>query len=153
MDVCYSGAGVLVSDLSITVRGVHKAALPKPVFPYRVNNHCCGIENKVPAQSLVAKAAEAMTNGKLRRPKSYVIGPYGQALTTNNLPLPSTRHWVPRKKAEIVLAVRGGLLSLVEACERYELTSEEFLSWQTALDRHGLKGLRVTNRAVPAVVK
>ncbi|NTB71722.1 DUF1153 domain-containing protein, partial [Agrobacterium tumefaciens] len=30
--------------------------------------------------------------------------------------------------AEVVAAVRGGLLSLEEACERYTLTVEEFLS-------------------------
>jgi hypothetical protein len=31
-----------------------------------------------------------------------------------------------------------------EACERYALTLEEYLSWQTAVDRHGLAGLRTT---------
>ena len=42
------------------------------------------------------------------------------------------------------MAVRGGLLSFDEACERYALTSEEFLSWQHAFDKHGLPGLRTT---------
>ncbi|MBT6588439.1 MAG: DUF1153 domain-containing protein, partial [Rhodospirillaceae bacterium] len=41
-------------------------------------------------------------------------------------------------------AVRGGLLSLEEACRRYALSVEEFLSWQQAIDRHGLPGLRTT---------
>ncbi|SKA14065.1 Protein of unknown function [Consotaella salsifontis] len=41
-------------------------------------------------------------------------------------------------------AVRGGLLSLDEACSRYTLTVEEFLSWQTSIDQHGLAGLRTT---------
>ena len=41
-------------------------------------------------------------------------------------------------------AVRGGLLSLEEACERYTLTVEEFLSWQMSIDQHGLAGLRTT---------
>jgi hypothetical protein len=40
--------------------------------------------------------------------------------------------------------VRGGLLSLEEACTRYTLTIEEFLSWQHLIDRHGLAGLRTT---------
>jgi len=48
------------------------------------------------------------------------------------------------RKAELVAAVRGGLLSLEEACERYALTIDEFLSWQRTLDRHGLPGLRAT---------
>ena len=41
-------------------------------------------------------------------------------------------------------AVRGGLLSLEEACKRYTLTIDEFLSWQHAIDRYGLPGLRAT---------
>jgi hypothetical protein len=40
--------------------------------------------------------------------------------------------------------VRGGLLSLEEACERYTLTVEEFLSWQSSINSHGLAGLRTT---------
>jgi hypothetical protein len=40
--------------------------------------------------------------------------------------------------------VRGGLLSLEEACSRYTLTVDEFLVWQRSIDRHGLAGLRST---------
>ena len=43
-----------------------------------------------------------------------------------------------------VAAVRGGLLSLEEACARYTLTVDEFLSWQMSIDQHGLAGLRTT---------
>ena len=38
----------------------------------------------------------------------------------------------------VVAAVRGGLLSFEEACQRYTLTTEEFLSWQQSIDQHGL---------------
>jgi len=31
----------------------------------------------------------------------------------------------------VVAAVRGGLLSLAEACQRYSLTTEEFQAWQS----------------------
>jgi hypothetical protein len=61
-----------------------------------------------------------------------------------DLPGPETKRWVPRRKAEVVAAVKGGLISLDEACERYALTVEEFLSWQYSIDRHGLAGLRTT---------
>jgi len=44
----------------------------------------------------------------------------------------------------VVAAVRGGLLSLNEACERYRLTIDEFLSWQRSIEKHGLPGLRAT---------
>ncbi len=67
-----------------------------------------------------------------------------QPLTIADLPPPSTRRWVIRRKAEVVAAVRGGLLSLEEACKRYTLTTEEFLSWQFSIDQHGLAGLRTT---------
>src|SRR5258708_29536374 len=75
---------------------------------------------------------------------SYVIGPDGSPLTLADLPPPTTRRWVIRRKAEVVAAVRGGLLSLDEACRRYTLTVEEFLAWQRAIDRFGLAGLRAT---------
>ena len=79
------------------------------------------------------------------RPRvKYVIGPDGSPLTIADLPAPGTKRWVIRRKAEVVAAVRGGLLSLEEACNRYTLTVEEFLAWQRSLDSHGLRGLRTT---------
>ena len=80
----------------------------------------------------------------IRRPLRYVIGPDGSPLTISDLPAPDTTRWVVRRKAEVVAAVRGGLLSLEEVCDRYRLTVEEFLSWQRSIDRNGLAGLRVT---------
>ena len=41
-----------------------------------------------------------------------VVGPSGTALTLDDLPAPDTKRWVIRRKAEVVAAVRGGLLSL-----------------------------------------
>lgn len=74
----------------------------------------------------------------------HVIGPDGRRLTIADLPPKNTTRWVIRRKAEVVAAVRGGLLSLEQACERYTLSFEEFESWQEAIDRHGLAGLRTT---------
>src|SRR4051795_675661 len=37
-----------------------------------------------------------------------------------------------------------GSLQQRYACARYRLTTEEFLSWQTQVDRDGLQGLRTT---------
>jgi hypothetical protein len=84
-----------------------------------------------------------MTDQRHNRAR-YVIGPDGSALTLADLPPRNTKRWVIRRKAELVAAVRGGLLSLEEACERYTLTIDEFLSWQRLIDRHGLPGLRAT---------
>jgi hypothetical protein len=81
---------------------------------------------------------------QLRPRVKYVIGPDGSPLTIADLPPRNTKRWVIRRKAEVVAAVRGGLLSLEEACDRYTLTVEEFLSWQQSIDRYGLPGLRAT---------
>ena len=81
-------------------------------------------------------------NQKIR--PAQVIGPLGEPLTIDSLPDPSTTRWVVRRKAEVVSAVNGGLRSVDEACERYGLSLEEFASWQRAVDRSGMPGLRVT---------
>jgi len=81
-------------------------------------------------------------NQKIR--PAQVIGPLGEPLTVASLPPPGTTRWVVRRKAEVVAAVNGGLLSINDVCERYDLTLEEFASWQRAVDRSGMPGLRVT---------
>jgi transposase len=65
-------------------------------------------------------------------------------MTFDDLPSPNTKRCVIRRKAQVVVAVRSGLLSLDEACKRYNLSVEEFLSWQRLIDRHGIGGLRAT---------
>jgi len=75
---------------------------------------------------------------------AVIVGPLGEPLTIEGLPCPQSTRWVPRRKAEVIAAVEGGLLSLVEACERYNLTLEEFASWQRSIERAGLPGLRAT---------
>ena len=59
-----------------------------------------------------------MTEQQYRARVRYVIGPDGSPLTVADLPPKDTKRWVIRRKAEVVAAVRGGLLSLEEACER-----------------------------------
>ncbi|MFQ5348481.1 MAG: DUF1153 domain-containing protein [Rhodothalassiaceae bacterium] len=83
-------------------------------------------------------------NHASNRSVRHVIGPTGEPLTVDDLPPPNTKRWVIRRKAEVVAAVRGGLITLEDACKRYSLSVEEFLSWQRAIDRNGLPGLRVT---------
>ena len=83
-----------------------------------------------------------LENQKIR--PAQVIGPLGEPLTLESLPPASTTRWVVRRKAEVVAAVAGGLLSVDDACKRYSLSLEEFTSWQRAVDRSGMPGLRVT---------
>jgi hypothetical protein len=63
---------------------------------------------------------------------------------SNNLPPPNTQRWVVRRKAAVVAAVRGGRITLEEALHRYQLTEEEYRSWERAFESHGLPGLRAT---------
>jgi len=80
-----------------------------------------------------------LENQKIR--PAQVIGPLGAPLRS---PPPSAPRWVVRRKAEVVAAVAGGLLTVDEACQRYTLSLEEFTGWQRAVDRSGMPGLRVT---------
>jgi hypothetical protein len=63
-----------------------------------------------------------------------------------DLPSADIKFWVPRHKAAVVMAVRGGILSIEEACKRYMLTEEEFYSWKEAIDQFGIVGLRASPR-------
>ncbi len=72
------------------------------------------------------------------------VGPAGAPSTLDDLPPPNLERWITRRKAQVVGAVRAGVIGLDEACTRYGITIEEFLSWQRLLDAHGLGGLRVT---------
>ena len=88
-------------------------------------------------------------NQKIRPAK--VIGPLGEPLTIESLPPPETTRWVVRRKAEVVAAVNGGLLSVDEVCERYRLTVEEFAGWQRAIDRSGMPSSRLSFLIVDAL--
>ena len=54
------------------------------------------------------------------------------------------QRWTSLRKARVVVAVRGGLISADEVRRRYGLTMEELEIWQREFDRSGVKGLRVT---------
>ena len=96
------------------------------------------------AQNCLAVCVREFVMSVPRRVSKYVIGPDGNPLTVADLPKADTKRWVIKRKAMVVAAVRGGLLSLEDACSRYLLTADEFLSWQVNIDRHGLPGLRST---------
>ena len=65
------------------------------------------------------------------------------AYAAADLPPRNTR-WVASRKAAVVAAVTHGLLPRQEALDRYGLSEEEFDGWIAAMERHGVRGLRVT---------
>jgi hypothetical protein len=96
-------------------------------------------------------AAGHATTDRSGPPKSWQ-GPVNNALErsppeadmSDDLPPPNTRRWVVRRKAAVVTAVRTGRITLEEALQRYQLTEEEYRSWERAFEQHGLAGLRTT---------
>jgi len=80
-------------------------------------------------------------------PRPVIIGPTGDVLTLADLPPCKQGRWVARRKAEVCLAVAGGLLTVERVCRMYDLTPEELLSWMRAYSRQGLAGLKVRTMA------
>lgn len=80
---------------------------------------------------------------------AVVTGPLGEPLTLLGLPPRDTARWTARRKAEVLAAIGGGLVTAREACEWYSLSVEELDEWQRAADRGGLPALRVTVRGLP----
>ena len=74
----------------------------------------------------------------------WALGPLGERLTLDRLPPAGTRRWVIRRKAEVVYAVKGDLLTREEAVRRYDISDDEFEAWRHSVERHGLRGLRIT---------
>lgn len=81
---------------------------------------------------------------KLNTRTLSVKGPDGRPLTMEDLPPPNITRWVTRRKAEVVAAVDGGLLTEEAALNRYGLSAEEFETWHRLYTKHGAKGLRAT---------
>ena len=68
----------------------------------------------------------------------------GTVMTRADLPPKETRRWVASRKAAVVRAVVSGLISRDTALERYQLSSEEFSEWETAVEVHGAAALKTT---------
>jgi hypothetical protein len=103
------------------------------------------MEEPQPPRHLAASGTrEPSVADEPKCPPAWVIGPLGESLTMQSLPAPKTARWVPRRKAQVVYAIAGGLLTFDGACARYCLTFDELLGWQRAVHAAGLAGLRVT---------
>lgn len=77
-------------------------------------------------------------------PKS-IVGPSGETMTLDDLPAADIRRWTMWRKAQVIAAIRGGLITKEQACERCGISAEELSSWATLFDQHGLHGLRTTS--------
>jgi len=66
------------------------------------------------------------------------------APSTGELPPADTRRWVISRKAQVLNAIRDGVLSRAEACARYRISEAELRLWERAVACAGVPGLRVT---------
>jgi DNA-binding response OmpR family regulator len=76
-------------------------------------------------------------------PYQVVKAPNGDVITPVNLPNQKAR-WVIGRKATLVAAIRGGIISTEEASARYGISSSELDSWKQSFDQDGMVGLKVT---------
>ncbi|MFZ2887121.1 MAG: DUF1153 domain-containing protein [Minisyncoccia bacterium] len=74
----------------------------------------------------------------------HLVGPKKEVITPADIPPASTKRWTPYRKAVVVVAIRGGLISMPEAQQRFDLPSDELLGWANLYTAHGLPGLRST---------
>jgi len=81
-----------------------------------------------------------MSRAALPRLKYTVLR--GKVITLTDLPEGKNVRWVKSRKQIVVAAVRAGLLTAADACARYQLSAEEFESWNQAFSLEGLPGER-----------
>lgn len=81
---------------------------------------------------------------KVDGPRAVTL-PDGTVMTRADLPDPATRRWVASRKMSVVKAVMHGLIPLKEVLDTYELSEEEFHSWQMAVEKHGPNALKTTS--------
>ena len=73
-----------------------------------------------------------------------LAGPTSKPITVDDLRPPDMERWVIHRKAKVVAAIRCGLISREETCDRYGISAEEFFSWETLSYQHGMQGLKST---------
>ncbi len=81
---------------------------------------------------------------KVNGPRAVTL-PDGTVMTRADLPDPGTRRWVASRKAAVVRAVDGGLITREDALKTYGLSDEEFSAWHAAVARHGEAALKATS--------
>lgn len=89
------------------------------------------------------RGCEAMFLKKVQGPRSISL-PGGKIMTRADLPDADTRRWVASRKAAVIRAIHGGLITRDEARETYDLSDEELDSWCEAVLQHGEAALKTT---------
>lgn len=91
-----------------------------------------------------AKRGRHMYLKKISGPRAVTLDD-GTILTRADLPPPATSRWVASRKATVVRAVRGGLISHADAMTNWGLSEDELNEWLLAVHRHGEGALKATS--------
>lgn len=75
--------------------------------------------------------------------RAHPVGQTSHIPGLDSLPPAHTSRWIASRKAQVVKAVEDGVMKIDDALERYDLTLEEFCSWQRRMERDGVPGLRI----------
>ena len=62
------------------------------------------------------------------------------------LPQDYQARWSPERKALVVEAVQSGAISFAAAQARYRLSRNEYVTWEDAFGKNGVKGAHARNR-------
>lgn len=81
---------------------------------------------------------------KVNGPRAVTLAD-GTVMTRADLPDARTRRWVASRKAAVVRAVTGGLISRDEVLKNYNISGEEFDAWHALVERHGEVALKATS--------
>jgi hypothetical protein len=74
-----------------------------------------------------------------------VRGPDGAILSESDLPpAGAVLRWTFIRKARVIYAIRGGMISMETARARWNLGADELVEWLRDFDTHGFRGLKVT---------
>jgi hypothetical protein len=57
----------------------------------------------------------------------------GHQLDNPDLPLRDVRYWTAQRKVAVILAIHNKVITVWDACERYDLSAEELAEWERRL--------------------
>lgn len=89
-------------------------------------------------------AYEVLMYIKKENGPAVVTLPDGSSMSRADLPADDTIRWVASRKAAVVRGVLAGLIEVEEVLTRYDLSAEEYDSWQMAAVEHGFGALKTT---------
>jgi len=123
-------------------RVIDRGGISPNLWPF-----ACGARQIRPEQCAVNAVQNTQSITGSRYPDDHRGAPTGLYRGYADLVLPpqDTKRWSSRRKAAVVIAIRAGVITREEACERYLLSTEELVGWEAAFDKNGIPGLRVSS--------